>query len=210
MSEIVKLITNESYMQETAELYKQNDLGHLALAQRFYEIKSKKLYRPVYSCMREFIETELVGMTETKASRLSGIHEKFVLTLGINIKEIAEAGWSRMVMAKPYVNTAEDARYWLDFAKLPQMTDKAFKAEIDLRKTGKDPIQCKHEKAYLVRHCPTCKDKWREYDIATIRNASLQEALHEVGIEANVEQVEQIIINLAAKAYTHDPEPEGD
>lgn len=198
-------MTNEEYLKKTADDYRKSDIGQLALAQNFYEIKTKKLYRPLYSSMREYIETELKGLGNSTASRLSNLHDKFVLTLGIKIEDIAKAGWSTIAQALPIVNTADEARYWLDVANAPGMTKKAFKALVDEHRSGKPMMDCKHEKAYLVRHCPECNDKWREYDVSIIRNETLAESLKEVGIEATEKQVERILRSLVEKAYKHDP-----
>lgn len=201
-------LTSEEYLKETAQLYKQSDMGQLSLAQRFYEIKSKKLYKPLYSCMREFIETELKGMGNSTASRLAGLHEKFVLTLGIKTDEIAKAGWSVVSQALPVINTADEARYWLDIANAEGMTKKAFADLVKEHRAGKPMTDCAHDKAYLIRHCPECGDKWREYDVSIIRNETLAESLKEVGIEATEKQVDTILKSLVKKAYKHDPESE--
>lgn len=208
--EIMQPITSEEYLEETAQLYKQSDLGQFALAQRFYEIKSKKLYKPLYTSMREFIETELKGMGNSTASRLANIHEKFVLTLGLKKEEIGKAGWSVIAIALPIIKTAEDARYWLDIAQAPQMTKAAFQALVDEVKTGKTAMECKHEKGYLVRICPDCNAKFREYDIATIRDETIKEALHEIGIDITDEQAKHVLTSLAEKAYMHDPVSDDD
>lgn len=200
-------ITSEEYLKETVDLYNQSDIGKLALAQRFYEIKSKKLYRPLYSCMREYLQ-EMKGMPPSVASRLGNIHEKLVLTLGVKIEEIAKVGWSVIAEALPIINTADEARYWLDIAQSEGMTKSAFKALVDEHRSGKPMSDCKHEKAYLIRHCPECNDKWREYDVTIIRNETLAESLKEVGIEATEKQVDTILKLLVKKAYKHDPEAE--
>lgn len=200
-------ITSEEYLKETVDLYNQSDIGKLALAQRFYEIRSKKLYKPLYSCMREYLQ-EMKGMSTSTASRLGNIHEKLVLSLGVKIEEVAEVGWAVIAEALPIINTADEAQYWLDIAKAPGMTKAAFKALVDEHRSGKPMSDCKHEKAYLIRHCPECNDKWREYDVSIIRNETLAESLKEVGIEATEKQVDKILKSLVAKAYKHDPESE--
>lgn len=200
----VEPITGEEYLEETAQLAKQSEIGKLALAQRFYEIRSKKIFRQGYTTMREYAEE--IKIDNTVISRLANIHEKLVLTLGITIEEIGKVGWSKIALALPIINTRDEADHWMNLAGLLSKQD--FRKEVAEARSGKLMADCKHEKAYLVRHCPECNDKWREYDVSIIRNETLAESLKEVGIEATEKQVEQILKSLVAKAYKHDPENE--
>lgn len=196
--------TAEEYLQETAQLAKQSEIGKLALAQRFYEIRTKKLFRPLYTTMREYAEE--IKIDNSVVSRLATIHEKMVLTLGVKIEEIGKVGWTKIAVALPIINTKDEADHWMELAKVLSKAD--FKKEVAEARSGKLMADCKHEKAYLVRHCPDCSDKWREYDVTIIRNETLAESLAEVGITATDKQVDTILKSLVKKAYKHDPEPE--
>lgn len=198
-------ITNEEYCEETVRLFLQTQLGHLALAQRLYEIKTKKLYHPQWSSMTEFI-MELNDLGISTVSRLIGLHEKIVLGAGIPRDEIGEAGWSKVAIALPLIHTADEAHHWVDKAKL--LTKADFAKEVKEARTGKLMKDCEHTKAYLLRICPDCGDKWREIDVTTINNQAVVNALGSVGIEVNEVQVEKIIESLAEQGYKHDPEQE--
>ena len=107
--------TAEEYLQETAQLAKQSEIGKLALAQRFYEIRTKKLFRPLYTTMREYAEE--IKIDNSVVSRLATIHEKMVLTLGVKIEEIGKVGWTKIAVALPIINTKDEADHWMELAK---------------------------------------------------------------------------------------------
>jgi len=198
-------ITNEEYCEETIRLFLQTQLGHLALAQRLYEIKTKKLYQPQWASMIEFI-MELSDLRISTVSRLIGIHEKIVLGAGIPRDEIGEAGWSKVATALPLIHTADEAHYWVDKAKL--LTKLDLEKEVKEARTGKLMRDCEHNKAYLLRICPDCSDKWREMDVTTINSEAVVNALRSAGIEVNEVQVEKIIKSLAKQGYKYDPQQE--
>lgn len=196
--EITNPIQNSTYCDETINLLAQAQVAYLVLAKRLHEIKTRKLYLPRWETFQDFC-MEMNELSTSQVSRLIGIREKFMLNAGIGEDELSQAGWTKVAMTLPLVNTKDEAIHWLEKAKTLTRSDLA--REIKEFKTGKNMAECEHEKTYLVRICEECGDKRAEYDIATINTILLQEALEEVGQEMTYSEVERVLKIMAEKAY---------
>lgn len=197
--EITNPIKNSQYCDETISLLAKAQVAYLVLAQRLHEIKNKKLYLPRWETFQDFC-MEMNELSTSQVSRLIGIHEKFTLQAGVTDEELSEAGWTKVAMTLPIVNTKDEAIHWLEKAKTLTRSDLA--REIKEFKTGKNMADCEHEKTYLVRICEECGDKRAEYDIATINPIGLQAALEEVlGQEVTYSEAERVFKAMADKAY---------
>lgn len=186
------------YCNETIKLFGQAQVAYLILAKRLYEINRYKLYQPQWQTFADFC-IELNELSRSQVSRLIGIHEKFVMQAGIEREDLGDAGWTKLAMTLPHVRTTDEAKYWFEKAKTLTRNDLA--REIKEKITGKQMSECKHEHKYMISICEDCGDKWSEYDIATINEIRLQEALDQFGIEVTYQQAKDILKVMAEKSY---------
>lgn len=178
------------YCDDTIKLFVQTQYNFLNLAERMKAIRDQGLFAPKWGSFQDFT-LEVNEFSMSMINRLINIHEKFVLTAGIDENNLSEAGWTKLAMTLPYVNTKDEAIHWAEQAKLLSKSD--LRKEIAELKTGKKMANCKHEESYLLRVCPECKDKWREVDVSVINNEEIEYALASVGITASEEQIESIL-----------------
>lgn len=191
-------IKNGEYCQETLELFTKMQIGYLALAARLHKIKNERLYQPTWDSFQSYC-MEMSEMSISTVSRLVNLQQKLVLDSGIPESDISEAGWSKVAMALPIIHTADEAKFWVEKAKVLSKTD--FSRELKEFKTGRQMKDCEHLESYLVRYCPDCKDKWREYDVATINDERVKAALDRAGIAFKDEQVVSFLKELSELAY---------
>lgn len=178
------------FCDDTIKLFVQTQYNFLNLAERMKAIRDQGLFAPKWGSFQDFT-LEVNEFSMSMINRLINIHEKFVLTAGINENDLSEAGWTKLAMTLPYVNTKDEAIHWAEQAKLLSKSD--LRKEIAELKTGKKIANCKHEESYLLRVCPECKDKWREVDVSVINHEEIEYALASVGVKLNEEQIESVL-----------------
>jgi hypothetical protein len=183
------------FCDDTIKLFVQTQYNFLNLAERMKAIRDQGLFAPKWGSFADFT-LEVNEFSMSMINRLINIHEKFVLTAGIEEKDLSEAGWTKLAMTLPFVHTKDEAIHWAEQAKA--LTKSDLRKELAELKTGKKMATCKHEESYLLRVCPECKDKWREVDVSVISTEEIEYALAEAGVSSTEDQ-RKIVLDYLVK-----------
>lgn len=200
-SEIMNDGMKTEYCSETIKLFGQAQVAYLVLAKRLYEINRYKLFQPQWETFADFC-MELNELSRSQVSRLIGIHEKFVIQAGIQRQDLGPAGWTKLAMTLPHIKDKEDAKYW--FQQASTLTRSDLEKEIKEKVSGKQMSACSHEKKYMISICEDCGERWSEYEVETINEFKLQDALDHFGIEVTYQQAKDILKMATAKETPHD------
>jgi len=146
---------------KTLELKDQIEGGFLELGQRLGRIKRSLMYEPHWSSWEEYLME--LGISNSMASRLINIYERFVVDWKIApAKLVAAGGWTVVAKILPRVTDRQDALEWLSKAKTLSRTDLG--RELAEEETGLQQSDCKHPDAFLLRCCPDCQLKEKIYE----------------------------------------------
>lgn len=125
------------------------------------EIREKKMYQNQWETFSEYVEE--MRMSESSASKIISIYEKFVVQYQFEPQRIIEAGgWSQVAEILPMVKNKEDAEVWLE--KSSMLTRKDLRDEMTEAKTGKSQITCPHTETYTVKICKECNVRIKVYE----------------------------------------------
>lgn len=147
------------YCQETGQLSRGLKVGYMLLSQRLHRIKKQKLYKPEHEHFYMYCDD--IGISETIASKLIGIYEKFCIEFGIELDEVKNLDYTKLYLIKPISETKELAEHWIEEAKV--LTVKDLKSKIRSTVKDVDQMKCEHHDTYLVRCCRECGETWEEY-----------------------------------------------
>ena len=120
--------------------------GTLILAQRLKEIRDKEKYLSSWESFADYLLE--IRMTESKASRLITVYEKWVLEGGFSEQELAPIGWSNLYEARNHVSQKV-----LD--ELTHRQDKDARDYIKELNSGISMDDCKHD-LYRIEVCRKC------------------------------------------------------
>lgn len=152
---------NWQYCMSAVELKEDIEKSFLSLGERLMRIRNQQMFYPVWDSFKEFCKE--MGMSDTTASRLIGIYEKYVVIGGLRPEElISPRGWDNLSKFLPYIKTKQDAKIYAEKALVLSRED-AIKEAHEL-KTGQPMAACNHANAYLLKVCPTCGDKHKVYE----------------------------------------------
>lgn len=146
------------YLQETTELKKNLEVAFIDLGRHLKRIKDEKLYLHGYENFLGFLDD--IKVSESVASRLIAIYDKFIIQLGYAPAQVAEAGgWSLVSTILPVIQTREDADEWMN--KATTLTRADLRREIKEHQSGIDMTKCEHAETYTVTICRDCGDRWQ-------------------------------------------------
>lgn len=94
-------MNSADYLRNTVDLVQQIETRFFELGKRLYTIKEKELWREAYSSYHEFLEAAKVN--PSMASRLTRIHEVYIIEGKRDIKELAHIGYSNLYEAIPLI-----------------------------------------------------------------------------------------------------------
>lgn len=147
-------LDNISYCNDALLLKDTIEVSFLSLGERLYNIRERKMYEGQWSSFSEYV-MEFKNISEGTASKLINIYQKFVITYGIEPRQIAGAGgWSVIAETLPLVKSKDDAIHWLEQSTLLSRSD--LRRTIQEAKTGVDMADCKHEDTYTIEVCRIC------------------------------------------------------
>lgn len=126
--------------EEAIELAHRAAKTYMELAERLYEIMTKKLYRDYsgkdgnsYSSFERFVEHEL-DMAARKAFYLLDIHKKFIVDLKMPKSKLEETSFSKVREFAGVVDDVKDAELWIEKAKGMDYADVRDAASAEKRK----------------------------------------------------------------------------
>lgn len=133
----------------------------LELGKRLMKIRDEELYKPQWDSFHEYVGE--VKMSESSASKLISIYEKFILKYQIDPERVLNAGgWSTVAEVLPMVKNKDDAEHWLSLGET--LSRKDLRSEIEEKKRGVQQHECKHRDTYDIRICKDCGARIRLYE----------------------------------------------
>lgn len=152
---------NIGFCNEAIAIKNKIEKNFLELGSYLYTIRTQKLYEGQWENFAYFLME--MNLTESTASKIISVFEKYVLEYNIPDNEIIEAGgWTKLYTTLPLVSSQEDAKYWIGQSKV--LTQKDLSKTIIERKSGVEMAECKHKNTYQVTICKDCGDRFRAYD----------------------------------------------
>ncbi len=152
-------VDKKEYLKETKRLREMIEGGFLTLGARLQKIRDERLYEGIHDSFREFLED--VKLTESFASRLITIHQRFVVEFGMKPKELAPIGWSSLYQIAKQIENQDEARELVAMAGQVRRED--LEDELRERRTG-----CvEHvftEERIVLRRCKICGKLVKEHD----------------------------------------------
>lgn len=150
----------ETFLEETLDLKKNLEKNFLELGKRLMKIRDEQLFNSTHESFVEFLwEAKL---TESTASKLINVYQKFVVELGMSEDSILEAGgWTVVYKLKDVSTDKVKAKEWLEKASV--LSPKDLENELKESKTGIAQITCPHIDTIDFRWCKTCGEKNRIY-----------------------------------------------
>ena len=147
---------------EAIELKKTIETHFLALGEKLLIIKQNSLYAPLYDTWLLFLDE--MRMSESMASRLMGIYEKFILEYRIAPAQVIEAGNANMQEILPHANTEKKAKELVHLAET--LTRQHLREELKELKSGREMGDCAHNNSYIIKIkvCRGCGSKERVYE----------------------------------------------
>ena len=94
-------MNNADYLRNTVDLVQQIETRFFELGKRLYKIREKELWREGYDSYYEFLEAAKIN--PSMASRLTKIHEVYIVQGARDPKELAAIGYSNLYEAIPLV-----------------------------------------------------------------------------------------------------------
>ena len=144
--------SNHQYLEETVSLREKLEGGFIILAERLKKIRDTRIYDPEYESFGDFLRE--IRISESSASKLIGVYEKFVLMGGIPADEVAKVGWTNISLFLPRIKTKDDAIEIWDKTHLLDRTD-AQRVYQEM-KTGVDMAECAHAEIRTLIVCTKC------------------------------------------------------
>lgn len=141
-------MSNANYLRETTDLVKQIETRFLELGSRLFRIQREELWRGEYELFMEYIDAS--GLSRPFASKLTTIYRIYVVDNRVALKQLAEAGYSKLWSAIPLL-VSQDAETVVAKARL--LTSAEIAEEVREEKHG----ECKHEEQ--IKICSGCKKR---------------------------------------------------
>jgi len=138
-------MSKANYLRETVDLVKQIDTRALELGARLYRIKEERMWEDEHDSFMEFVDT--TGLKRSFVSMLTTVHRVYVVDHGVQVPELAQAGYSKLYDAMPLLDD-EDAKTVVNKAKMLSLSE--IREEV---RDEKHP-ECSHEET--VRICSAC------------------------------------------------------
>lgn len=155
-----QLTTNLSYCEGTLELKRSIEYKFLELGERLKKISNERLYEPQWTSFGEYVGE--MKMSESTASKLINIYQKFIVDYGISRERLLVSGdWSVLAEVLPIVRDKESAEEALHMCK--ELSRQDIRKYIKEQKTGIDMRDCVHD-FYTLQICRTCGEKVRLLD----------------------------------------------
>lgn len=153
-------LLNLDYCNSTLDLKKNIESSFLELGERLLKIRNEQTYRPQWDSFPEFVWE--MRWSESQASKLINIYQKFVLEYSFPTpKLLAAGGWSVLAEILPMIKSKVDAVRWLDIATTKARHD--LRADMKEEKTGVLQPECPHGDTYELRICNACGLKTKIY-----------------------------------------------
>lgn len=154
---------HNSYLSDTLALREHIEGGFIVLAERLRRIRDERMYDPEYDSFGGFLRE--MRLSESTASKLIGVYEKFVVLGGIAPEDVARAGWTNISLFLPAIRTGEDARDIWERTHLLDRTD-AQRTWQEMR-SGVDMASCPHGETKTLHVCVRCGIKIQNNDKET-------------------------------------------
>lgn len=145
-------VINNQYLEETIKFREHLEGGFISLAERLKKIRDQRIYAEEYTSFKDFLRE--IRISESAASKLIGVYEKFVLLGEIPIEEVAKAGWTNISLALPAIKDKETAVEMFNKFSLLDRTD-ALRTWQEI-KTGVDMVSCSHTEVRILHVCCNC------------------------------------------------------
>lgn len=147
------------FLQMLIKLSQQLEFNYLEFGKQLKTCRDDEVYDPEYDTFPAFLQE--IKLTQSKASKLINIYEKFVVEYGIPIEKLAQAGgWSVVAEILPVVTNKAKAKEWVE--KAIKMRRKDLRKEVKEENTGVSMADCTHTDTYLIEVCRICSDSWKK------------------------------------------------
>lgn len=157
----MKDLEKKTICDEAIGLKKSLETQFLALGEHLLRIKTELLYEPHFGSWGAFLDE--MKISESQASRLMGIYQRFVVDYGFAPGQLAEAGgWTTVARLLPVATTKKKAEKYLHLAK--ELTRADLEKELREERTGTEERACAHKRSYVIKICPDCGLKERVYE----------------------------------------------
>jgi len=140
-----------SYLQKTVELKSNIERSFLLLGERLKRIRDEKIYLPAYEAFWCFTEEQL-KMSESTASRLISVYQKFILDWKVSPEKVIDiGGWNEAYLICKQAKNKDEAEELLE--KYALMPPSEIRKEVASLKVGEH----KHDWYELhIRQCRVC------------------------------------------------------
>lgn len=143
---------NQQFCQETLALKNNIEVNFLELGKRLAVIRDEEKFYPQWENWADYCDE--AKLSESTASRLIGIYQKFVVDFGISPQKIVDAGgWSRAAKILPMSKSKEQVEELLHKSSLMTQTD--FFRTLAETKNGVDQRTCRHD--FVEVHLKSCR-----------------------------------------------------
>lgn len=148
-------LTSYKYCTETIELVTRLEEGFLLLGERLKKIRDNKLYLPVQDTFYDFLVE--CRMTESKASKVISVYEKFIEEYKFKPEQLTQIGWSLLYESIGLINNKKEAKEIVH--ELANRQDKDGRVYLLELKRGVSQDTCEHANTYIMYVCRDCGKK---------------------------------------------------
>lgn len=147
------------YCTDTLTLKDKIEESFLLLGQRLKKIRDEELYKGQYETFPNFLEE--LKVSESVASRLISVYQRFMVEYGLSQEKVLRVGWSDAYQIMKATDNKEEAEEWVEKGQVLSSGD--LRKELTEKRTGKDMRTCEHE-FYTLRVCRKCQTKEKVFD----------------------------------------------
>lgn len=140
-----------NYLEKTVELKSSIERSFLLLGERLKKIRDERLYLPSYEAFWCFTEEQL-KMSESVASRLISVYQKFILDWKVSPEKVVEiGGWNEAYLISKHAKNKDEAEEMLE--KYALMPPSEVRKDVASLKVGEH----RHEWIEVrIRQCKAC------------------------------------------------------
>jgi hypothetical protein len=144
--------TNNAYLEVTIAFREKLDEGFIVLGERLRKIRNERMYADEYDSFPDFLRE--LRLSESTASKLIAVYEKFVVLGGIPIEELGRQAWTNRAIFLPVISTKKDAVAIYNQVAPLDRTD-AMRVYEEMKR-GVDMGTCPHAETRTLIVCCTC------------------------------------------------------
>ncbi len=151
-------LTSYKYCNDPIDLVKNLEEGFLMLGERLKKIRDGRMYEPNHETFYDFLVE--CRMTESKASKVISVFEKFIEEYGFKPEQLTQIGWSLLYESIGLIKNKTEAKEMVH--ELTNRHNKDGRIYLLEKKRGVTQEECKHVDQYQITVCRDCGMKANE------------------------------------------------